>query len=60
MSALTFLLLIGVVTGEGLSHHISKGYIYAAMAFSVFVEFLNLAATKKKKAETEQSTSAQH
>lgn len=52
MLALSFLLLIGVVlTGEGLGHHISKGYIYAAMAFSVFVEFLNLAATKKKKAE---------
>ncbi len=43
MLALSFLLLIGVMlTAEGLGQHISKGYIYSAMAFSVFVEFLNL------------------
>ena len=43
MLALSFLLLIGVVlVAEGLDQHISKGYIYAAMAFSVFVEMLNL------------------
>jgi predicted tellurium resistance membrane protein TerC len=41
--ALAFLLLIGVVLiAEGLGKHISKGYIYFAMAFSVFVELLNL------------------
>lgn len=41
--ALSFLLLIGVaLVGEGLDLHIPKGYIYFAMAFSVFVEFLNL------------------
>lgn len=51
MLALSFLLLIGVVlVGEGFGHHIPKGYIYAAMAFSVFVESLNLAASKRKKA----------
>lgn len=50
MLALSFLLLIGVtLAGEGLGHHISKGYIYAAMAFSIFVESLNLATTRKKK-----------
>lgn len=50
MLALSFLLLIGVtLAGEGLGHHISKGYIYAAMAFSIFVESLNLASTRKKK-----------
>ncbi len=50
MLALSFLLLIGVVlVGDGFGHHISKGYIYAAMAFSVFVECLNLAASRKKK-----------
>lgn len=39
MLALSFLLLIGVVlVGDGFGHHVSKGYIYAAMAFSVFVE----------------------
>ena len=41
--ALSFLILIGVVLiAEGLDQHISKGYIYFAMAFSVFVEMINL------------------
>jgi predicted tellurium resistance membrane protein TerC len=41
--ALSFLLLIGVsLIGEGLGQHIPKGYIYFAMAFSVFVEMVNL------------------
>ena len=43
MLALSFLLLIGVsLIGEGLDQHIPKGYIYFAMAFSVFVEMVNL------------------
>ena len=43
MLALSFLLLIGVnLVAEGLGQHIPKGYIYAAMAFSVFVELLNM------------------
>ena len=43
MLALSFLLLIGIaLVGEGLDMHIPKGYIYFAMAFSVFVEMLNL------------------
>jgi predicted tellurium resistance membrane protein TerC len=43
MLALSFLLLIGVtLIAEGLDRHIPKGYIYFAMAFSVFVEMLNL------------------
>jgi len=43
MLALSFLLLIGVtLIAEGLDQHIAKGYIYFAMAFSVFVEMLNL------------------
>ena len=45
MLALAFLLLIGVnLMAEGLGQHIPKGYIYFAMAFSVFVELLNLRA----------------
>lgn len=41
--ALSFLLLIGfTLIVEGLHQHIPKGYIYFAMAFSVFVELLNL------------------
>lgn len=43
MLALAFLLLIGfTLVAEGLHQHIPKGYIYFAMAFSVFVEFLNM------------------
>ncbi len=51
MLALSFLLLIGVsLIAEGLDHHIPKGYIYFAMAFSVFVEMLNLRIRKKETA----------
>ncbi len=43
MLALSFLLLIGfTLIAEGWDRHIPKGYIYVAMAFSVFVEILNL------------------
>ena len=43
MLALSFLLLIGFsLMAEGLELHIPKAYIYFAMAFSVFVEMLNL------------------
>jgi predicted tellurium resistance membrane protein TerC len=43
MLALSFLLLIGVnLIAEGLGFHIPRGYTYFAMAFSVFVEMLNL------------------
>ncbi|MBT8368828.1 MAG: TerC family protein [Deltaproteobacteria bacterium] len=46
--ALSFLLLIGVsLIGEGLDLHIPKGYIYFAMAFSTFVEMLNLKIRKR-------------
>jgi predicted tellurium resistance membrane protein TerC len=47
MLALSFLLLIGVtLIAEGLGQHISKGYVYFAMSFSMFVETLNLRAQK--------------
>lgn len=43
MLALSFLLMIGLVlVAEGFHQHIEKGYVYTAMAFSVFVELLNL------------------
>ncbi len=49
MLALSFLLLIGVtLIAESLDHHIPKGYVYFAMAFSVFVEMLNLRLRKPK------------
>jgi predicted tellurium resistance membrane protein TerC len=40
--ALSFLILVGVfLIAEGFGNHIEKGYIYFAMAFSIFVEFVN-------------------
>mgnify|MGYP003381901224 CR=1 FL=1 len=48
MLALSFLLLIGTtLIAEGLHFHIPKGYVYFAMAFSVFVEMLNIRLRKK-------------
>jgi predicted tellurium resistance membrane protein TerC len=50
MLALSFLILIGVtLIAEGFDQHIPKGYIYFAMAFSVFVEMLNLKLRKPAK-----------
>jgi predicted tellurium resistance membrane protein TerC len=47
MLALSFLLMIGVMLiADGFGHHIPKGYVYFAMAFSVFVEMLNLRARR--------------
>ena len=47
--ALAFLILIGVMlVAEGLGQHISKGYIYFAMAFSVAVEMINLRVRAKR------------
>jgi predicted tellurium resistance membrane protein TerC len=41
--ALSFLLLIGLsLVADGFGQHISKGYIYFAMGFSVFVEMINI------------------
>ncbi len=49
MLALSFLLLIGfTLIIEALHFHIPKGYVYFAMGFSVFVEFLNLRARKRQ------------
>ena len=51
--ALAFLLLIGVMlVAEGMGSHVEKGYIYVAMAFSLFVELLNLRYRKKKQPVT--------
>ena len=49
--ALSFLLLIGVsLIADGFGMHVPKGYIYFAMGFSIFVETINLRASKKGKA----------
>jgi predicted tellurium resistance membrane protein TerC len=48
MLALSFLVLIGVVlVAEGMGQHISNGYIYFAMAFSIGVEMLNINVRKR-------------
>ncbi|MBI5922111.1 MAG: TerC family protein [Betaproteobacteria bacterium] len=48
MLALSFLVVIGVVLiADGFGHHVPKGYIYFAMAFSVGVEMLNIRMRKK-------------
>jgi predicted tellurium resistance membrane protein TerC len=48
MLALSFLLVIGLLLiADGFDHHVPKGYIYFAMAFSVGVEMLNLRMRKK-------------
>src|SRR6059036_420683 len=50
MLALSFLLMIGVaLIADGLGQHIAKGYIYFAMAFSVFVEMLNIRVRARSK-----------
>jgi predicted tellurium resistance membrane protein TerC len=57
MLALGFLLMIGMVLiADGFGIHVPKGYVYAAMAFSAFVESLNLIARRHrlKKAPTSQ------
>jgi predicted tellurium resistance membrane protein TerC len=48
MLALSFLMVVGVVLiADGCGHHVPKGYIYSAMAFSVLVEMLNIRMRKK-------------
>lgn len=47
--ALSFLTIVGLVLiAESMDLHIPKGYVYFAMAFSLFVEFLNIRARTKK------------
>jgi len=48
MLALGFLLVIGgTLVAEGFGIHVDKAYIYAAMAFSILVELLNMAVRRK-------------
>jgi predicted tellurium resistance membrane protein TerC len=48
MLALSFLLMIGfTLIADGFDYHIPKGYIYFSMAFSIFVEMLNLKLRSK-------------
>jgi predicted tellurium resistance membrane protein TerC len=55
MLALSFLLVIGMtLIAEGFGTHVPKGYIYAAMAFSAFVEGMNMLARRKKERREQQ------
>jgi len=48
MLALAFLFVIGVVLiADGFDHHVPKGYVYFAMAFSIAVEMLNIRMRKR-------------
>jgi predicted tellurium resistance membrane protein TerC len=48
--ALSFLILVGMaLIADGIGFHIPRGYLYFAIAFSAFVEFLNLRAAKKRR-----------
>ena len=59
MLALGFLLMIGMVLlAEGFGAHVPKGYIYAAMAFSVAVEGLNILARRARKKRQAANTGA--
>ena len=49
MLALAFLLLIGMVlVADGMQFHVPRGYVYAAMGFSILVESLNLVAARRR------------
>ncbi|MBT8090289.1 MAG: TerC family protein [Gammaproteobacteria bacterium] len=49
MLALAFLLLIGTtLIADGFGAPVAKGYVYAAMAFSAFVEGLNMIARRAR------------
>jgi predicted tellurium resistance membrane protein TerC len=49
--ALAFLVMVGMaLTAEAFDQHVPKGYIYAAMAFSLAVEALNIRARAKRQA----------
>jgi len=59
--ALSFLLLIGVMLViEGFGQHISKGYIYFAMAFSLGVELVNFRADRKARLAAEAALAAKN
>ena len=51
--ALSFLLLIGVLlTADGFGHHVNRGYVYFAMAFSLIVELMNMRFRRKTRRST--------
>ena len=56
--ALAFLVMVGMaLTAEAFDQHVPKGYIYAAMAFSLAVEALNIRSRAKRAAKAAQASS---
>jgi predicted tellurium resistance membrane protein TerC len=52
--ALSFLLLIGVLlVADSFDHHINKGYVYFAMAFSFVVEMINMRVRKRSRRQSD-------
>ncbi|AFM27806.1 TerC family protein [Desulfomonile tiedjei] len=59
MLALSFLVVVGIVLiCDGFDHHVPKGYIYFAMAFSVGVEMLNMRLRKRQVADVPNHSAA--
>lgn len=57
MLALSFLLLIGMaLVADGAGFHVPKGYIYAAIGFSVMVEALNQLAARRRRSRISSDT----
>jgi predicted tellurium resistance membrane protein TerC len=50
MLALSFLILVGMVlVADGFEFHVPRGYLYFAMAFSIFVECINILSNRARK-----------
>jgi predicted tellurium resistance membrane protein TerC len=64
MLAVSFLVMIGaMLVADGCGTHVSKGYVYFAMLFSLLVEFLNLRAKHhalKQRSESTEGMSQPH
>ena len=61
MLALSFLVVVGVVLiAEGFDHHVPKGYVYFAMAFSVVVEMLNIRLRTRAEKRRQMPTQYSH
>jgi predicted tellurium resistance membrane protein TerC len=57
--ALSFLILVGMaLVADGIGFHIPRGYLYFAIAFSAFVEWLNLRAAKRRRQRALRATEA--
>ena len=59
MLALGFLLMIGTtLIADGFGYHVPRGYIYTAMAFSAFVEGLNMLSRRARRNRASESSAS--